>query len=54
MNPLTSYWHQSMQPKFNAWWSAKTAQEKADLESVLVIAASALSTIIPLFIISLF
>lgn len=42
-----------MKQRFSAWWEAKSAEEKGDLESVLMIFASALGTVVPMLIIAL-
>ena len=39
--------------KFSTWWESKSAEEQGDLESMLMIFASALGTVVPMLIIAL-
>ena len=48
-----STFQNNMKQRFSAWWEAKSAEEKGDLESVFVMAASAVGTIVPMLIIAL-
>lgn len=52
MTPPISNYQNLISTKFSAWWHQKSADEQADIESCLAIAANALGTLLPIFIIS--
>lgn len=48
-----SQYYTKLSSNASSWWQAKSAEEKGDIESIVVMTASALGTIIPMMLISL-